>query len=457
MGGARILVVDDEELIRWSLAERMRAEGHDVLEAGTGAQALDSARDGVDLVLLDYKLPDMDGVTVLRRIKELDPDVLVILLTAYASVETAVEAMKEGAFHFANKPFDLDDIAFLVARALETTQLRREVRRLRASQAQPYSVDRIVGQSAAMEMLRNLLAKVAGSPASTVLLTGESGTGKDLAAKVLHYNSERSNKPFMNITCSALPETLLETELFGHERGAFTDARQQKRGLFETAEGGTIFLDEIGEMVPALQAKLLRVLEERSFRRVGGLHDIKVNVRVIAATNRNLEEEVKAGRFRQDLFYRLNVLPISLPPLRQHAEDVPALLAFYIDSFNREFRKNVKGASAAAMKQLQSYGWPGNIRELRNAIERAMLLTSSDWLEPSDFPLVTPAGRGTLDATFQLPASGVNLDDLEQSLVRQALERCGGNQTRAAALLGMNRDQIRYRIEKYALAKPSAS
>jgi two-component system response regulator AtoC len=450
MSGARVLVVDDEELIRWSLCERMRADGYDVLEAGTGGAALDLAREGVDLVLLDYKLPDMDGVTVLRRIKELDPDALVILLTAYATVETAVEAMKEGAFHFANKPFDVDDVAFLVARALETTQLRREVRRLRASQAQPYSVDRIVGQSAAMDMLRTLLTKVASSPASTVLLTGESGTGKDLAAKVLHFSSDRANKPFLNITCSALPETLLESELFGHERGAFTDARQQKRGLFESAEGGTVFLDEIGEMVPALQAKLLRVLEERSFRRVGGLQDIKINVRVIAATNRNLEEEVKAGRFRQDLFYRLNVLPISLPPLRQHPEDVPALVAFYLDSFNREFRKNVKGASVAAMKLLQSYGWPGNIRELRNAVERAMLLASGDWLEPADFPLAAPIAAAS-DAGFQLPGQGVNLESLEQSLVIQALERCGGNQTRAATLLGMNRDQIRYRIEKYGL------
>jgi two-component system, NtrC family, response regulator AtoC len=454
MSGARILVVDDEELIRWSLVERMRADGYDVVEAGTGADAIDHARDGVDLVLLDYKLPDSDGVTVLRRIKELDPDALVILLTAYASVETAVEAMKEGAFHFANKPFDLDDVAFLVSRALETTQLRREVRRLRATQAQPYSVDRIVGQSTTMEMLRNLLAKVASSPASTVLLTGESGTGKDLAAKVLHYNSDRATKPFMNITCSALPETLLESELFGHERGAFTDARQQKRGLLETADGGTVFLDEIGEMVPALQAKLLRVLEEKSFRRVGGLQDSKVNVRVIAATNRNLEEEVKAGRFRQDLYYRLNVLPITLPPLRQHMDDLPALLAFYVDTFNREFRKNVKGATAGAMKVLQSYGWPGNIRELRNAVERAMLLASGDWLEAADFPLVSGAAA-TGEVGFQLPAQGVNLEALEHSLVVQALERCGGNQTRAATLLGMNRDQIRYRIEKYGLHKPA--
>ena len=451
MRSARILVVDDEELIRWSLVERMRADEYEVLEAGTGAEALEHARDGVDLVLLDYKLPDMDGVTVLRRVKELDPDVLVILLTAYASVETAVAAMKEGAFHFANKPFDLDDVAFLVSRALETTQLRREVRRLRATQAQPYSVDRIVGRSAAMEMVRQLLTKVAYSPASTVLLTGESGTGKDLAAKVLHYSSDRANKPFMNITCSALPEALLESELFGHERGAFTDARQQKRGLFESAEGGTIFLDEIGEMVPALQAKLLRVLEEKSFRRVGGLQDIKVNLRVIAATNRNLDEEVKAGRFRQDLFFRLNVLPISLPPLRQHVEDVADLLAFYIDAFNREFRKNVRGVSPAALRMLQSYGWPGNIRELRNAVERAMLLTGRDWLEPADFPLAKPAAA--TDVGFELPPGGVTLEALEHSLVMQALERCGGNQTRAAALLGMNRDQIRYRIEKYGLAK----
>jgi two-component system response regulator AtoC len=454
MNGARILVVDDEPLIRWSLVERMRAEGHDVREAGTGSEAIELARDGVDLVLLDYKLPDTDGVTVLRRIKELDPDVLVILLTAYASIETAVEAMKEGAFHFANKPFDLDEVAFLVSRALETTRLRREVRRLRASQAQPYSVDRIVGQSAAMEMLRTLLAKVATSPASTVLLRGESGTGKDLAAKVLHYNSDRSSRPFMNITCSALTETLLESELFGYERGAFTDARQQKRGLFESAEGGTVFLDEIGEMAAGLQAKLLRVLEEKSFKRVGGVQDIKVDVRVIAATNRNLEAEVKAGRFRQDLFYRLNVLPITMPPLRQHLEDVAALVAFYVDSFNREFRKNVNGVSPAAIKLLQSYGWPGNIRELRNAVERAMLLTNAQTLAPADFALTTQTGAPGVP--FELPAQGVNLEALEHSLIVQALERCGGNQTRAATLLGMNRDQIRYRVEKFGLTKLSS-
>jgi DNA-binding NtrC family response regulator len=453
MRNATILVVDDEQLVRWSLAERLRADGYRVVEAATGQDALDRAADGVDLVLLDFKLPDTDGVTVLRKIKELDPDILVILLTAYATVETAVEAMKIGAYHFANKPFNLDDISLTVAKALETTQLRREVRMLRASQAQPYGFDRIVGESPVMSALREMLRRVASSPASTVLLTGESGTGKDLAAKVLHFNSQRASRPFVNITCSAIPEALLESELFGHERGAFTDARQQKRGLFEQADGGTVFLDEIGEMVPALQAKLLRFLEEKSFKRVGGSHDITVDVRVVAATNRDLEEQVRNGHFREDLFYRLNVLPIVLPSLRSHLDDVPALVAFYIDQFNREFRKNVRGTTPEAARELHAYGWPGNIREVRNAVERAMLLADGDWLEPHDFPAVAVRRHAAHD--IALPAEGVDLEQLEKSLVVQALERSGHNQTRAAALLGLNRDQIRYRIEKFGLLKPA--
>jgi DNA-binding NtrC family response regulator len=451
MPNATILVVDDEPLIRWSLVERLRAEGYQLLEAERGSEALEKVRDGVDLVLLDYKLPDLDGITVLRRMKEQDPDVLVILLTAYATIDAAVEAMKIGAYHFANKPFNVDDIALTVEKALETTRLRREVRMLRASQAQPYGFDRIVGETAPMLALKHLLRKVAASPASTVLLTGESGTGKDLAAKVLHFNSDRANRPFMNITCSAIPEALLESELFGHERGAFTDARQQKRGLLESADGGTVFLDEIGEMVPALQAKLLRFLEEKSFKRVGGSHDIHVDVRVVAATNRNLEDQVTAGRFRDDLYYRLHVLPIELPPLRTHLDDVPLLVNYYIDDYNREFRKSVRGVSPAALRDLQAYGWPGNIREVRNAVERAMLLADGPLLEPRDFPML--AGSIKAADGMALPATGVNLEQLERSLVVQALERCGGNQTRAAGLLGLNRDQIRYRIEKFGLVK----
>jgi two-component system, NtrC family, response regulator AtoC len=450
MSKATILVVDDEALIRWSLTERLKAEGYDVLEAETGRSALEQLPEGVDLVLLDFRLPDTDGVSVLRKIKEFDQDILVILLTAFASVETAVEAMKLGAYHFANKPFNLDDVAATVERALETTRLRRELRQFRANAARPYGLHRIVGSSSTITALRHLVARVAVTPASTVLLTGESGTGKDLVAKVLHYASDRASRPFMNITCSALPEQLLESELFGHERGAFTDARLQKKGLLEMADGGTVFLDEIGEMTPGLQAKLLRFLEEKSFKRVGGSVDIRVDVRVVAATNRNLEEEVSKHQFRSDLFFRLNVLPITMPPLRAHAEDTPLLVEYFIDGFNTEFRKRVLGATPAAYALLQSYGWPGNVRELRNVIERAMLLSDSDRLDAQDFPAMTRAV--TANNEFELPATGVDLEQLERSLVIQALRRSGNNQTRAGAMLGLNRDQIRYRIEKFGLA-----
>jgi len=451
MASPTILVVDDEQLIRWSLTSRLADEGYRVIEAETGAAAVTRAREGVDLVLLDYRLPDSDGLAVLKQIKEHDPDTLVILLTAYSSVNTAVEAMRHGAYHYVNKPFNLDEIALLVEQALETTALRREVRALRASQAQPYSLDRIVGEDASMVAMRVLLKKIAAGPGSTVLLTGESGTGKDLAAKVLHYASQRAHKPFMNITCSALPETLLESELFGHERGAFTGADRQKRGLIEMADGGTVFLDEIGEMVPLLQAKLLRFLEEKSFKRVGGSADIHVDVRVVAATNRDLDDEVKKGRFRSDLYYRLNVVPITLPPLRQRLTDIPQLVNFYVDLYNTEFRKHIKRVTPSAMTRLQAYGWPGNVRELRNAVERAMLLSDGDELSVEHFPV--GGSSSVLSDAVELPATGMDLEQWERSFVVQALERSGWNQTKAAALLGINRDQIRYRIEKFKLAR----
>ena len=451
MPTSTILVVDDESLIRWSLTSRLTDEGYRVVEAETASEALQRHREGVDLVLLDYKLPDGDGLSVLQSIKTTNPETVVILLTAVTNLETAVEAMKRGAYHYASKPFNLDEIVLLVEKGLEATRLRHEVRTLRASQAQPYSLDRVIGQSDVMARIRALLKKIAASPASTVLLTGESGTGKDLAAKVIHYASDRAARPFMNITCSALPETLLESELFGHERGAFTGADRQKRGLLESADGGTVFLDEIGEMVPLLQAKLLRFLEEKSFKRIGGSTDLRVDVRVIAATNRNLQDEVQQGKFREDLFYRLNVVPIALPPLRQRTEDIPALFDYYLDAYNKEFRKHVRQLAPDAREYLTRYPWPGNVRELRNAVERAMLMTENDELTIEDFQLA--ADRDRLRVGVELPVSGIDLEQLERSLVVQALDRSNWNQTKAATLLGLNRDQIRYRIEKFKLER----
>jgi two-component system, NtrC family, response regulator AtoC len=451
----RVLVVDDEPLIRWSLAERLRADGHEIIEAGTAAEALEKAQTGVDLVLLDYKLPDEDGLTVLRKLRELDPDMLVIMLTAHKGVEIVVVAMKAGAFDYATKPFDLEDVAVRVAHALETTRLRRELRTLKDSMAKPFGLGSIIGESDVMQRLKALARRVATSPSSTVLLTGESGTGKDLVAKVIHYLSSRANGPFINITSSAMPEHLLESEMFGHERGAFTDARQQKRGLLEQADDGTVFLDEIGEMVPALQSKLLRFLEEKAFRRVGGAADIRVDVRVIAATNRDLEGQVTAGKFREDLYYRLNVLRVETPPLRDRSDDIPLLAQHFIEMFGREFKRPARGLSPAAEKALSTYTWPGNVRELKNLVERAVLLAEGTMLEPHDFDSLHTSRlkSDAPSAAFTLPPEGINLEDVEKNLVVQALDRVHGNQTRAAALLGLHRDQIRYRIEKFGLKK----
>ncbi len=452
MPRSRILVVDDEKLIRWTLRERLEESGYAVVEAETGTEALFLADEGVDLVLLDVKLPDLDGLDVLRRIRERHPDTLVILITALATVENAVEAMKRGAWHYLNKPIDLDELLHYVEKALETTRLRREVKSLKAKESAPFSFDRIIGESPAMRAVKDLLRKIALSPASTILLTGESGTGKDLAAKVLHYESERAEGVFQNITCSALPESLLESELFGHERGAFTDAKHQKPGLLEQADGGTVFLDEIAEMTPALQAKLLRFLEEKTFRRVGGTVDLRVDVRVVAATNRNLDEFVRSGRFRDDLYYRLQVLPVTLPPLRERTGDVAVLASHFVAQFAREFKKGVWGLTSEAVRHLEAYSWPGNVRELKNAVERAVLLAEEERLVPGDFPL----GGAVLAAAdaFRLPPGGVDLEEVERDLLVQALHRTGGNQTQAARLLHLNRDQIRYRIEKFGLEKP---
>jgi DNA-binding NtrC family response regulator len=448
MAALTVLIVDDEELVRRPLRATLELAGYRVVEAGDGQTALQLLGEGVDLVLLDYRLPDIDGLALLQRLKERDPDVVVIMLTAYSSVERAVEAMKHGAFHFVNKPCDLQEITALVENGLETTRLRRDVKQLLAAQAAPYGLERVIGDSAAMREVKTRLRKIADSPASTVVLLGESGTGKDLAAKAIHFNSARAARPFMNITCSALPEALLESELFGHERGAFTDARQQRKGLLELADHGTVFLDEFTEMPPALQAKLLRFLEEKTFKRVGGSADISVDVRVIAATNRDLEEAVQAGLLRKDLYFRLKVLPVCLPPLRERTEDIPQLACHFVEIFSREFRKRAREISAEALSLLQRQPWEGNVRELKNVVEHAMLFSEGESLTPADFEVL--AQSQAVDG-FRLPPGGIDFDALERSLVAQALGRAKGNRTRAAALLRMSRDQIRYRIEKFKL------
>jgi DNA-binding NtrC family response regulator len=451
-----ILVVDDEKLIRWSLKERLTREGHAVTEAEDGkaaAAALDT--DLPDLVLLDMKLPDTDGLTILRSVVARAPELPVIIITAYSTVDTAVEAMRLGAYDYISKPFDMDELAITVKRALEASILRREAREHAREQKSLFGIHNLVGKSRPMQEIGALVRKVSQSQASTVLVRGESGTGKDVIARAIHFESTRAGKPFMNITCTALQDTLLESELFGHEKGAFTDAKNQKKGLFELANNGTVFMDEIGDMSPTLQAKVLRALEERAFRRVGGLQDIKVDVRIIAATNRPLEKLIEEKKFREDLYYRLNIITIDVPPLRDRREDIPLLVDHFLKRYSTEFRKAVTDISGEALRKLEAYEWPGNVRELKNVIERAVLLGSGPVISADDLTM----GRSAAAAPdrdkklFSLPAKGFKFDDLEKDIVLQALERTAWNQTRAGELLGMTRDQIHYRMEKFGLLK----
>ncbi|HET9298971.1 MAG TPA: sigma-54 dependent transcriptional regulator [Candidatus Polarisedimenticolaceae bacterium] len=458
MSGEKILIIEDEKLIRMTLRERLSREGYQVLEAGRGEEGLRTLdEEEADLVLLDYKLPDTDGVEVLRRIREMGRDTAVILMTAFSTVTSAVEAIKLGAYDYLDKPVDHEALLTVMGKALETTRLRREVRRHRSQQEEAYGIGNIVGRSKEIQNVLSMVQKVASSAASTVLITGPSGTGKDLVAKAIHYASDRRDKPFMNITCTALPETLLESELFGHERGAFTDARQLKKGLLELADGGTVFLDEIGDMGLVLQAKMLRFLEEKTFRRVGGARDLRVDVRVLAATNKDLEKAVRQGGFREDLYYRLNVVPVHIPALADRIEDVPDLVQHFIVQFNREFRRNVQGVTPEAMDCLLRYRWPGNIRELKNVIERVMILGEKPWLELTDLPEELVQHADLVDEADEprpsAPSSGngTSLRDMERTMVTEALERADGNQSQAARLLGISRDALRYKMKKFGL------
>ncbi|MCH7994548.1 MAG: sigma-54-dependent Fis family transcriptional regulator [Planctomycetes bacterium] len=449
----RVLIVEDEKLIRWSLRQKLETHQYSVKGVENGELAFAELDAGIfDLILLDYKLPDTTGLDILRKIRETDQDVVVIMMTAHSSIESAVDAIKLGAYDYITKPFDMDELLRTIEKALETTKLRREVRELRRHIQHEYGVDRIIGQHACMVELFDVIDRVAQSSASTVFIRGESGTGKDLVARVIHYNSDRAPHPFMNITCTALSESLLESELFGHEKGAFTDAKTTKKGLFEVANGGTLFLDEVGDMPLGLQAKLLRFLEDRTFRRVGGTTEITVDVRVIAATNRNIEEAIEKGEFRSDLKYRLDVIIIDLPPLRDRGEDVKLLAQHYVHQFAKEFRKPINRIDDSAYDKLMNYAWPGNVRELRNVTERAVLLSKSDTFTADDCVLgraeqtEKPIGSG-----FVLPDSGIDLHALEESLVRQAIERTNNDQAAAANLLKLGRDALRFRLERYGL------
>ncbi len=453
MTKTRVLIVEDEKLIRWSLRQRFDEEGYIADEAETGKEGLALLKENTyDLVTLDYRLPDMTGLEVLEELRQHDRDLVAIMITAFSNVEDAVQAMRLGAFDYISKPFKMDELMMIIERGLEATRLKRQVRDFRNQIKKKFGIEGIIGACPAMLSLFRTIREVAASGASTIFLQGASGTGKDLVAKTIHYNSDRADHPFVNITCTALAETLLESELFGYERGAFTDAKSQKKGLLEIADGGTVFLDEIGDMPPQLQAKLLRFLEERAFRRVGGVTDLEVDVRVIAATNRDIEEGVKEGKFREDLYYRLHIIPIYLPPLRERDGDVELLAQHYVTKFATEFKKNIIGLTPEAVKFLRSYTWPGNVRELRNAIERAILLTHNEVLGADDFVLGPLKQRAeTLAGVPVLPPGGVDLAVVEEQLVRQALARAKDNQTQAAALLGLSRDQLRYRMQKYDL------
>jgi DNA-binding NtrC family response regulator len=476
MAKEKLLIVDDEQMMRWTLAEALRNWGYGCVEAGSVAAAL-AAFDAEQpsAVLLDVNLPDGSGLDVLREIKRRQADAVIIMMTGNVMVADTIAALRAGAYDFIGKPINLEELQITIRNGIEAQSLRKEVRLVRRERARQFSFDQIVGESPPLRDVFALAKKVAESEVSSVLLQGESGTGKDMVAKAIHYGSRRAELPFIAINCAAIPASLIESELFGYEKGAFTDAKARKEGLFEQAEGGTLFLDEIGELELSVQAKLLRVLEEGAFRRVGGLRDLPLDVRVIAASNRDLKSESDAGRFRLDLYYRLSVIQIDIPPLRERADDVILLAQHYIKQFNERLRKRVNGITPEVAETFRKYAWPGNVRELRNVIERVMILEDEDVITTRYLPRgigtevteVTPlvatasatsvptsGGNSQPDKSqsfrlqFELPPGGVVLDDVEMSLVRQALERSNGNQTRAAELLGISRDQLRYRLKK---------
>jgi len=458
-----ILVADDERSMREFLEIMLKKEGYQVSLASNGEEVLKLIdKDIFDLALLDLRMPKLDGISALKKIKAISPETIIIMITAYASADTAIKAMKEGAYDYITKPFKVEEIKLIIKNALEKKNLQKENILLKQVVRDRYNFENIVGQSPKMLDLFKLLEKV--SPTKTnILITGESGTGKELVAKAIHYNSPRREKPFVTLDCGAIPETLVESELFGHMKGAFTDAIATKKGLFEVADEGTIFLDEISELPLMMQVKLLRVLQDREFKRVGGTEDIRVDVRIISATNKDLEEAVREKRFREDLFYRLNVIQIRLPSLRERKEDIPLLTMHFLKKYSEELGKNISTLSPEALRILMNYDYPGNVRELQNIIERAVALESSQELTAHNLSSYLneqiPMKRGPLD--LEIPNEGIDLEkiveDIEKTLLLKALDKTKGIKKRAAELLHINFRSMRYRLEKYGLNEEADS
>ena len=462
-----ILLVDDEDTIRLFLEKTLRDEGYETVTAATGTEAINKARESIpDLILLDLKLPDMNGLEVLSVVKEEMPDTSVIMLTAFGDIEIAVSAIKKGAFDFVSKPVNLEQLILAIKKGLESQKLSRELIQLRRRMKLDMDEDYIPGESPQMKEIYEVVKRVAKSETTTVLIQGESGTGKEMIANMIHRYSPRREKPFLEINCASLPEELLESELFGHEKGAFTDAKFKKVGLLELANKGTLFLDEIGEMSLTIQVKLLRVLEKMSFRRVGGTRDIKVSVRIISATNKDLKEAVEKRTFREDLYYRLKVIPIYIPPLRERKEDIYLLLKYFLNLFNRRFNKKFVDIDDDAYEIILNYPWPGNIRELKNMVERIVLLEDDTVLRAKYLPM-SIKGQGSvseehtavrkLESALTRPFSenGVEfeemMEEIEKKLILKALKEANNNQSKAARLLNLHRDKLRYRLKNYGI------
>ena len=449
-----ILIVDDEKNYLVVLEALLRPEGYEIITADNAVDALRLVRESdLDLIITDMKMLGMSGMELLEECKKLIPELPLIMMTAYGTIELAVEAIKKQAFDYITKPFKNEELKLTVIKALESYRLTKENRLLREALSERYNYGNIIGKSKSMLKIYDLINKVARSKAS-VLITGSSGTGKELIAKAVHYNSPRKDQPFISINCGALTETLLETELFGHEKGAFTGAIAMKRGRFELADRGTLFLDEVGEMPQALQVKLLRVLQEMEFERVGGTRTFRVDVRILAASNRNIKEDVTNGLFREDLFYRLNVMNLELPPLRERIDDIPLLVKHFIKKYRTENNKNRIELSPEAWKALYNYSWPGNVRELENVIERALVLNSGGAIMLDDLPEELTAEEAEFDVERFIPPNmplSTTLEKIEESLIRKALARCNNVQAHAAKRLGITKSLIQHKMKKYKI------